>query len=156
MLSGTSYGNDLDERGTGSTTYLVHRVAVTIVAATCVVNNNQEISVEFGDNILTTSVNGIDHKKEIPYTVKCSAGQRTQLRFLGDNASFNANYIKTSAADLGIAFSIADGSLLKNGQWMDFDSSSPPKLYAVPVKNQTAELSGGLFTASAVLQVRYP
>lgn len=130
-------------------------IKVKILQATCVVNNNQEIRLHFGDDLITKNIDGSNYRKNIDYTLSCSGSRADlKLRLSGDEAEFNANYLQSSMDNLGVAF-YADSLLLKNGEWLNFQSSKLPVLSAAPVKADGAQLVGGKFAASAVLQVEY-
>jgi type 1 fimbria pilin len=130
-------------------------IKVKILQATCVVNNNQEIRIHFGDDLISENIDGSNYRKNIDYTLSCSGGSTDlKLRLSGDEAEFNADYLQTSMDSLGVTF-FADSSLLKNGEWLNFKNNVLPVLSAAPVKANGAELIGGTFSANAVLQVEY-
>lgn len=131
-------------------------IKVKILQATCVVNNNQEIRIRFGDDLITKNIDGSNYRKNIDYTLSCSGSSSAdlKLRLSGDKAQFNADYLQTSMDSLGVAFFV-DNSLLKNGEWLNFKNSKLPVLSAAPVKADGAEFVGGKFSASGVLQVEY-
>ncbi|MGU9868590.1 fimbrial protein [Kluyvera ascorbata] len=131
-------------------------IKVKILQATCIVNNNEEIEVNFGSDLISKNIDGNNYLKNISYTFSCSGSGSTdlKLRLTGNAASFNSYYLQTTMDDLGVAF-FADNSPLKNGEWLNFKNNTLPILSAAPVKSDNAELVGGKFSASAVLQVEY-
>ncbi|CAI1872479.1 Minor fimbrial protein prsF precursor [Serratia quinivorans] len=132
------------------------RVSVTIVAPVCVINDNQQINVDFGNDVVTTKVDGSYKKVPITYSVQCqnSPSNNMKLQIMGNGASFDSNVLATNKTGLGIALLMNGGQLPLNS-WRDFTYPSLPKLEAVPVKQAGVTLSGGAFSAGATLKVDY-
>lgn len=122
----------------------------------CVINSNGPISVDFGSNLLAGRVDGVNYEQPLNYTMDCSGASSNALRLsiMGAKASFNPAFVETSKGNLGIAIRV-DGVLLPMQAWHTFTYPSRPVLTAVPVKASGSSLTGGAFTATAILLVAY-
>lgn len=120
----------------------------------CVVNNNQTIRVAFGDDLITSKVNGVNYLRTIDYTLECkNAGQSLmKMKVAGAAATFNNAAIQTNKANLAIALR-ANGNPLPIGTWLAFNYPNKPVLQAVPVSGGV--LATGAFSAAATLMVEY-
>lgn len=125
----------------------------------CTINDGQSIEVDFGNEIMTSRVDGSLYTKSISHGIKCSkpelAAMKLQIKGIG--ASFDGTSLQTSNENLAIQLS-ANGKKLGVNEWLDFDytdDASIPKLDAVPMKKPSATLAGGDFTATATLMVDY-
>ncbi|CAI0854579.1 fimbrial protein [Serratia proteamaculans] len=132
-------------------------VTVTLVAApACVINDDNLIEVNFGDDVLTTRVDGKAYKKKpVTYSVNCG-GPSSAVKMLieGSSADFDSDVLQTDQTDFGIAL-LNNGSRYPINTWVNFDTFSPPQLEAVPVKRVGARLQGGAFSAGATMKVEY-
>lgn len=131
-------------------------VKVTVVAPPCEVNNNNLIEVNFGNDVMTTRVDGEYKKMPIVYSVQCQgeAAGAARIRIEGDSAVFDAGVLNTNKTDFGIEL-LNGGKRLPINSWLNFSYPSLPKLEAVPVKRGGARLSGGAFSAGATMKVEY-
>lgn len=135
-------------------------ISGTVMAPpSCVVNNNTDVSVKFGDDILTTQIDGVAYKLvAVPLSVTCTNLTDTTMSFKigGTAAAFDSNLLKTSNNDLGIQFKV-DGNNIPLGSNNNFIYSAvnPPTISAVLAKNSSATLSAGAFTASATITFAY-
>ena len=120
----------------------------------CVVNDNQTIRVAFGNDLITTKVNGVNYLRTIDYTLECkNAGQSVmKMKVMGATAAFNNSAIQTSKANLAISLR-ANGNPLPIGSWLAFTYPNKPVLQAVPVSGGT--LATGGFSVAATLMVEY-
>lgn len=122
----------------------------------CVINNEQIITVDFGNEVVTTRVDGDRYKKEIQFTLNCdkdfSANQA--LRIKGVGAEFDPKALSSDTPNLAIAI-YHDQVRYNLGEWLPFSYPKQPILYAVPIKKAGSHLSGGQFTALASLIVDY-
>ncbi|MGB8665546.1 MAG: fimbrial protein [Serratia inhibens] len=131
-------------------------VKVTVVAPPpCVINGNRPIEVEFGD-VMTTRVDGNNYKMPVNYTLSCtgSSSNAMKLQVKGTGAAFNATVLLTNKAGLGIELRQGDTKLAVN-RWLTFSYPNTPTLWAVPVKQAGATLTGGEFSAGATMAVDY-
>ncbi|MGQ8776495.1 fimbrial protein [Serratia sp. NA_112.1] len=138
----------------GSTTTVT--VKVTVVAAPpCVINDDRPIEVEFGD-VMTTQVDGVNYKMPINYTLSCTGATANamKLQIKGNGAAFDATVLRTNKAGLGIELRRNISKLAVN-QWLGFNAPYAPALWAVPVKQRGATLTGGEFSAGATMAVDY-
>ena len=131
-------------------------VKVTVVAPPpCIINNNQPITVEFGD-VMTTRVDGNNYRRPVNYTLSCTAGlpNAMKLQVVGVGASFNGTVLWTTNSRLGIQL-LQDSTKLPINTWLNFTYPKKPVLWAVPVKQPSATLTGGEFVAGATMKVDY-
>lgn len=132
-------------------------VRVTIVAAPpCVINNNNLIEVNFGNDVLTTRVDGSYKKMPLIYSLDCGdfPSNAVRMRIGAIGAVFDPEVVHTNVPDFGIAL-LNNGNPYPTGTWLNFNLPSPPKLEAVPVKRVGSTLKGGTFSASANMKVEY-
>lgn len=132
-------------------------VKVTVLAPLpCVVNGNKPIEVDFGDDVMSTRVNGINYRTAVNYSVTCVNPEKSgmRLQIAGIPAAFDSNLLKTNVDNLGIAF-LQDEASVKLNRWQNFTYPALPKLEAVPVKPMGAALPVGEFRAAATFQVEY-
>lgn len=131
-------------------------VKVTVVAPPpCVINDDRPIDVEFGD-VMTTRVDGDNYKMQVNYTLSCpgAPSNAMKLQVKGTGAAFDATVLQTNKAELGIELRQGDSKLAVN-DWLNFTYPNKPELWAVPVKQRGATLSGGEFSAGATMEVAY-
>lgn len=132
-------------------------VSVNIFAAPpCVINSNNTINVDFGDDLLASRIDGVQYMKPVSYTLDCTAAASNALKMsiTGNGAVFDTNVLRTTNTDLGV-------QLMRNGQPLTLNSAfnftypSAPVLQAVLVKKTNATLSTGYFSGTATLVVEY-
>lgn len=131
-------------------------VKVTVVAPPpCIINNNQPITVEFGD-VMTTRVGGDNYKMPVNYMLSCTGGTSNaiKLQVKGTGATFDATVLQTNKTGLGIELRQGTDKLAVN-KWLNFTYQNKPELWAVPVKQSGATLTGGEFSAGATMAVDY-
>lgn len=132
-------------------------VRVTVLAPLpCVINGNKPIEVNFGDEVMTTRVDGENYRTLVDYSVTCDKPEKNGMRLLiaGTGAGFDGKLLQTNVGGLGIAF-LNNGARIALNSWQNFTFPVLPKLEAVPVKQANATLPTGEFTASATLRVDY-
>lgn len=131
-------------------------VKVTVLAPPpCVINDSRPIEVEFGD-VMTTRVDGANYKMPINYTLSCTGGTSNamKLQIKGNGAAFDATALRTNKPGLGIELRQGDSKLVVNN-WLAFSYPNKPALWAIPVKQGGATLTGGEFSAVATMAVDY-
>ncbi|HDH0696926.1 TPA: fimbrial protein [Klebsiella aerogenes] len=131
-------------------------VKVTVMAPPpCVINDDRPIEVEFVD-VMTTRVDGDNYKMPVNYTLSCTGGTSNamKLQVKGTGAAFDATVLQTNKAELGIELRQGDSKLAVN-DWLNFTYPNKPELWAVPVKQSGATLTGGEFSAGATMAVDY-
>lgn len=132
-------------------------VKVTIVAPPpCVINDNSLIEVNFGNDVMTTRVDGSYKKMPVVYNVVCknAPNNAMKIQVAGNGAGFDSEVLQTNKNDLGIAL-ISNGNRLPVNSWLNFTYPNTPRLEAVPVKQPGATLTGGAFSAGATMKVEY-
>lgn len=114
------------------------------------------IEVDFGSEMATRRVDGVNFQTEIPVKLDCAnaVNQKLQLTFTGD-PGYAAGLIATSkTGELGIRL-YHDTTQLTPGTPLNFTPTTIPKLFAVPEAKDNTTLSGGDFTGKANLIVDY-
>ena len=138
-------------------------ISGTVIASTpCKINDDRIIEVNFGNDLLTTKVNGWNYKRTISYALDCRGANSNRLRmqFQGTSASYDGRYLGTinqagsSRPDLAIRIE-ADGVWLEKDTWLNFQSTAVPTLTAVPMKAPGIPVTAGRFSAGATLVVEY-
>ncbi|MEL5298618.1 fimbrial protein [Serratia nevei] len=131
-----------------------------IAPASCVINDNKMINVNFGNQVITTrvgtSVFGTDYMQQVIYTMNCKNASRVKMKILGDTAPFNGNILRTEQNDLGVALRIGSTLMAINSAEYIFDYPDKPALQAVPVKRAGGALTGGQFNAGATMVLSFP
>lgn len=145
----------------------ISRVTITsgflFVPEKCVVNQGQQINVEFGI-IYNDDINGSNYTQNIPVSYECSGGifnngmMRINLAVIGSPASFTNEALRTDKKDLAIKLT-HDGKLVipntyyppsnyigNKGEW---------NLVAAPLSNNTVVTEGD-FNASATIAAAFP
>nr|ELR9566602.1 fimbrial protein [Klebsiella michiganensis] len=141
----------------GGTTTL--NISGNIVEPDCVINNNQQIVVDFGE-VLTTRIDGANYLTSIVYTLSCTNLIRNTLKInlKGNGASFNSQLFMTDVSGLGIRiYDSAKVEIAPNTGTLNFTyaANSPPALHAVPVMQANATLPNGAFNGSATMVFSY-
>lgn len=125
-------------------------------APPCTVNNNEPIVVDFGNEVMTTRIDGANYRKPVTFTVDCSqaVSLAQKIRISGTTAAFNSDVLAGDQSGFGFAFS--QGSIpLPVDKWINFTAPQVPSLYVVPVKQKGVTLTGGTFRTLASLVVEY-
>lgn len=122
----------------------------------CVVNGDSLIEVDFGNDVMTTRIDGSYKKMPVNYLVECKdvSSNAMKIQIQGNGVSFDSDVLQTNKSNLGIKF-LRNGSAQPINSWINFTYPSLPKFEAVPVKKNSAVLSGGVFTAGATMKVEY-
>lgn len=128
----------------------------------CVINGGSAILVNFGDDIMTTRIDGKAYnKRSLNYTVKCegdmTGASALQIMIKGTAASFGSGLLKTDKTGLGVQFLASGTNLALNTGGADFDylTGQPPVIEAVLARDASVVLTGGQFTATATMYVNY-
>ncbi|WP_162302916.1 fimbrial protein [Serratia sp. P2ACOL2] len=126
----------------------------------CIINGGQVIEVNFGDDLVTSRIDGRNYRKDIEYTLDCrNAGANTvQMQIQGTGASFDGKVLATlERTDLGIALKTDDGpsNFLNINTWLKIQFGTTPRLGAVPVKAEGSQLQPGSFSAGATMLIEY-
>lgn len=139
----------------GAITSTVTIKVTVLTPPPCVINNDRQIEVEFGD-VMTTRVDGNNYRIPVDYTLSCqgASSNAIKLQVQGTGANFDSNVLRTQKTGLGIAL-LQGGSRLPINHWLNFTYPNTPRLEAVLVKQDGITLSAGEFTAGAVMKVVY-
>ena len=128
----------------------------------CEINGGAAIDVLFGNDVMTTRIDGISYqKKAVKYSVSCegdmSAASALEIVIKGSSASFDSGLLKTNITGLGIQFLNGADKLPLNTGAAKFDylTNLPPTIYAVLARDPSVILSGGEFSATATMYVNY-
>lgn len=128
-----------------------------IEAPPCVVNDGHPVVVDFGNEVMTTRIDGTEYRKRIDFTLDCSASApgMQQLRISGGQMTgFDPQALAGDQPGLGVA--LFEGSQrYAPGTWLPLTGPGIPALYAVPVKQDGITLNGGAFSILASLVVAY-
>ncbi|WP_434461836.1 fimbrial protein [Serratia plymuthica] len=122
----------------------------------CVINGKQVIETHFGDDLITTRIDGNNYQKTLSYTLECRGISKNALRMKvqGDVTDFNQYALQTNLRDLGVELR-AEGQPLGINTWLSFTYPDTPSLQAVPVKRIGQNLPAGMFSAHATMLVDY-
>ena len=130
--------------------------AIIIAPPPCVINNGTTLDVPFGNDLLTSRVDGVNYRRGVPYTVTCDSpfNNAMTLELKGTGASFDRNVLLTRKPDLGVKLFI-NGADWPLNTAVNFTHPTFPSVQAVPVKRVGSQLTGGAFDAAATLVVEY-
>ncbi|MBC3379048.1 fimbrial protein [Serratia fonticola] len=143
-----------------SNVLMVNITGTVIAGPACTItgNVNNRIEVEFGNDLLTTNIDGSNYTMPVPFSVVCNANTASlRLSFRSLSVSpFDSNLLATNFPDLGIKMLNPDGSAMNMNTWYQIPtptSVTSPGFKAVPVKRPGSTLPGGGFGASATLEM---
>lgn len=122
----------------------------------CKINDGNDVSVDFGTEVLITRVNGENYKKPVPYNLTCvpePSSNALKMQFSGQAAGFDSA-LATSNSNLGIKLLQGD-TVLPVNSWLNFTWPTTPQINAVLVKRPGSTLSPGAFTGVATMVVHY-
>ena len=131
--------------------------AVIIAPPPCVINSGSTLNVPFGNDLHTTRIDGVNYRRDVPYTVRCDPpvySNDMTLELKGTGASFDGTVLSTRKADLGVKL-FANGADWPLNTAVRFTHPNFPVVQAVPVKRAGVNLTGGAFDASATLVIEY-
>ena len=130
--------------------------AVIIAPPPCVINGGSTLDVPFGNDLLTSRVDGINYRRGVPYTVTCNSpfSNALTLELKGTGAAFDHRVLMTRKTDLGVKLFV-NGADWPLNTAVNFTYPNFPVVQAVPVKRAGSVLTGGAFDAAATLVVDY-
>jgi type 1 fimbria pilin len=130
--------------------------AVIIAPPPCVINGGSTLDVPFGNDLLTSRIDGVNYRRNVPYTVTCGApfSNAMTLELKGPGASFDSRVLLTRKPDLGVKLFV-NGADWPLNTAVNFTHPNFPVVQAVPVKRAGSRLTGGAFDAAATLVVEY-
>ena len=127
---------------------------VILAPPPCVINAGSTLNVPFGDDLMTTRIDGVNYRRGVPYTLTCGPQPSNNMKITlqGSGAGFGSAYLGTSKCDLGMKL-LLNGAAWPLNNAVNFTYPTLPVIEAVPVKNPGSTLTGGAFSASATLVV---
>lgn len=131
-------------------------VNVTVQAPPpCTVNDEKPIEIEFHE-LLTTRIDGVRYRTPLNYTLSCdgAANNAMKIQLVGSSASFDNSLLQTSTPGLGIMLQRGEEQIPINN-WVNFTYPEKPDLWAIPIKQKGATLTGGEFTAGALMKIDF-
>lgn len=135
-------------------------ISGTIAISPCVINANQMINVDFGDNLITTRISedalGDQNVKPVNYTLKCERNVKARMKIIGTPAAFDRRLLATGQENLGIALRAGNTILAVNSTEYEFTYPNYPALEALPVKAAASALDGGKFDSGATMVLSFP
>lgn len=156
VLSAAAGLSPLSVQAAEGATTTVYITGTLVDAPECNVNGNNAVDVDFGDNITTRQIDGLNYKKQIVYTLSCSsmASNGMRVSVVGAQASFGNGLIGTDKT--GLAIQLWNGSQkLANATMVDFTYPDIPELWATPVAQDNTMLTAGTFSGNASLIISY-
>lgn len=132
-------------------------VKVTVVRPPCSINSGNPITVDFGNEVMTTRVDGNAYRQKVNYTLNCTSPLKNAMKLTisGSAASFNSDLLGTNQNGLGIQLQNSNAVPVPINSTVRFNYPNIPILFAVPVKKTGVTLGGGMFSASATMAVEY-
>ncbi|HIH8985062.1 TPA: fimbrial protein [Serratia marcescens] len=127
-----------------STVYL----SVTVVdKPACVINGDQTLLVDFGDELFTNRVDGEHYLKTLDFTLECRSNRKNamKMKLAGNATAFDGSALQTNQADLGIALR-ANGRPLPINSWLNFTYPDRPCCRPCP-SNVPVACCRGAFSA---------
>lgn len=128
-----------------------------VEAQPCVINDGNPVVVDFGNEVMTTRIDGNEYRKRISFTLDCSGSVpgMQQLRISGGPLT-GFDPLALSGGQSGFGVALYNGSQrYAPGTWLPLTDPDIPELYAVPVKQNGVALAGGAFSILASLVVAY-
>lgn len=129
---------------------------ILIEPSSCTINDDNQIDVNFGEQVGINKVDGVNYRQRMNYQITCqgaSSGNLT-LSLSGGVTGFDSEALLTNKADLGIRIYQNDTPFTPNST-LKIDPANPPRLEAVLVKSAGATLTKGTFEAWATLRADY-
>ena len=129
----------------------------------CTINSGRDVTVDFGDDLITRLVDGANYKKEIDYPLTCTgsaanSGAALKVTIRGNAAGFGSGLIATTKTGLGIRLlSGASGNTtLTPGNYVNFSgTANKPRLWAVPVAQNSSTLTAGSFSGTGTMVIDF-
>lgn len=131
-------------------------VTGVLVEGVCEINDGETVHVDFGSNLQSRQIDGVNFMKTIEYTLVCEdlVSSDLEMQFDGTATSFSDEYLATDREGLGIKLYM-NGESMPLNTWMPFTWPEVPVLQAAPVKSDDTALETGVFSASATLKIQY-
>ncbi|WWG67145.1 fimbrial protein [Pseudomonas poae] len=142
-------------QGVQADTNLIIRATI-IAPPPCVINGGGTLDVPFGNDLQTSRVDGVNYRRNVPYTVTCDSpfSNALTLELKGTGAAFDSRVLSTRKPDLGVKLFVNGADWPLNTR-VNFTHPNFPVVQAVPVKRAGSRLAGGAFDAAGTLVVDY-
>ncbi|WP_447879501.1 fimbrial protein [Serratia fonticola] len=141
----------------GTNSSAIINISGTVLSApSCIINEHNIITVDFGRNISSLRINGSNYIRSIDYSLVCKNNYSNSMKIMieGTGASFNNRALSTTLTDLAISI-IVNGQQQDINSWTTFSYPIKPVLQAVLIKRSGVQLPAGDFSAGATLRVDY-
>jgi len=127
----------------------------TLLSISCTVNNDKPLDISFGDAIGINSVDGENHRQELPLEFTCSQppGDILHLMFVGNQTDFDPAAITTDVENLGIRLLLNGITPIIIKETVPINYDLVPRFVAVLVKRPNSKLTGGDFHGQVTLQI---
>ncbi|UVC29325.1 fimbrial protein [Pantoea sp. SOD02] len=128
----------------------------TLINLTCKIGDEKPIDIDFGEEVVTDLIDGEHYLQAVPLQVACSQDYSGDLNFsvVGTASSFEPSALVTNVPGLGIQFLDASSNTpIELNKAYSHKNNDSVDLNVVPIKEASASLPGGAFTASAQLLV---
>lgn len=124
----------------------------------CAITNSNQISVNFGDQIKSQNIDGVNYRQKIDYQVFCENVEEGRwalsLSLEGETSKFDNDALTTSKDGLGIRIYLNDTPFTPNSVEL-INPNAPINLEAVLIKKNNVVLSEGVFNAVSTLHIYY-
>ncbi|AYO39785.1 fimbrial protein [Serratia sp. P2ACOL2] len=127
-----------------------------VAAASCQINNGNDIQVDFGE-VVNSQIDGVNYKKTFDLNLNCRGGSSNsvRLKFNGTVHPQLPSALSVSGnPGMGIQM-MSGGSAFAPSTWLKFDYSNLPIFSAVPVKVPGVAIVGGYIGATVVIEIDY-
>lgn len=124
----------------------------------CTINDNNQIDVDFGDDVIISRIDGLKYKNTgLIYTMNCNqlAKKTLKMTVKGSPASFDETLIATDVEGLGIRLFLYDTVPLKQGTEIGFNDGDIVKLSAAPVVQNGITLRAQPFMGTGTMVIEY-
>lgn len=128
-----------------------------IEATPCVVNGGEMVTVDFGDDVMTTRIGeGLISDKywaSFTFTNDCPNGALVRYQIQGTPASSGNKILAGNRPGLGFTFWNVD--YIAINEWFTRDLGGHPFIYVIPARVNGATISGGAINTYATLLAEY-
>lgn len=133
-------------------------VSGTLVdAPECTINSNNNVLVDFGDNVITRNIDGVKYEEPMTVTLSCKSRVKDNMTLTiraTKDAGFGSGLVGTDTKGLGIQLKAA-GKNIRTGDRISFIYPTVPKLSAVLVAQDNTSLRSGKFEGTGTLVINY-
>lgn len=130
-------------------------------APECTVNGNNQIRVDFGNDVVIGRIDGTSYKKTaLAYSLVCTSPLKSAMKVTINTttpATWGTGLIQTTKTGLGLRLYNGE-NILPTGTAVNFTYSvggALPALYAVPIAQSGATLTQGTFVATGTMVIAY-